>query len=35
MNTSSPLDAVSAGILWDRLVTIADEIVSALLKFSG
>jgi N-methylhydantoinase B len=37
MNTpqSSPaLDAIAVGILWDRLVSIADEIVSALVRTS-
>ena len=27
-------DAVSLGILWDRLVSIADEIVSTLVRTS-
>ena len=31
---SHDLDAVSIGILWDRLVAIADEIVSALVRTS-
>ncbi|MFT5392516.1 MAG: N-methylhydantoinase B [Gammaproteobacteria bacterium] len=31
---SSALDAVSVGIFWDRLVAIADEIVSALVRTS-
>lgn len=31
---SHSLDAVSVGILWDRLVAIADEIVSALVRTS-
>ncbi len=33
-SSDSPLDAVSVGILWDRLITIADEIVSALVRTS-
>ena len=28
------LDAVSVGIMWDRLVTVSDEIVSALVRTS-
>ena len=31
---SSNLDAVSIGIMWDRLVAISDEIVSALVRTS-
>lgn len=31
---SQDLDAVSVGILWDRLVAISDEIVSALVRTS-
>src|SRR5262245_12390456 len=31
---STELDAVGVGILWDRLVAIADEIVSALVRTS-
>ena len=31
---SSNLDAVSIGIMWDRLVAISDEIVSALVRSS-
>ena len=31
---SATLDAVSVGIMWDRLVAIADEIVSALVRTS-
>ena len=31
---SNPLDAVSVGIMWDRLVAISDEIVSALVRTS-
>ena len=34
LTSPAPLDAVSVGILWDRLVTIADEIVSALVRTS-
>ncbi len=34
LSPAPPLDAVSTGILWDRLVTIADEIVSALVRTS-
>jgi len=30
----SDLDAVSVGIMWDRLVAISDEIVSALVRTS-
>ena len=36
-STTSPnsaLDAVSVGILWDRLVAVSDEIVSALVRTS-
>ena len=28
------LDAVSVSIMWDRLVSIADEIVSTLMRTS-
>ncbi len=28
------LDAVSLGIMWDRLVAITDEIVSTLVRTS-
>ena len=31
---SRTLDAVSVGIMWDRLVAISDEIVSALVRTS-
>ena len=31
---SGPLDAVSVGIMWDRLVAISDEIVSTLVRTS-
>ena len=31
---ATPLDAVSVGIMWDRLVAISDEIVSALVRTS-
>ena len=31
---SQNLDAVSVGIMWDRLVAISDEIVSALVRTS-
>lgn len=31
---SNSLDAVSVGIMWDRLVAISDEIVSALVRTS-
>ena len=31
---SKTLDPVSVGIMWDRLVAIADEIVSALVRTS-
>ena len=31
---SDRLDAVSVGIMWDRLVAISDEIVSALVRTS-
>ena len=31
---SGRYDAVSLGILWDRLVSIADEIVSTLVRTS-
>jgi N-methylhydantoinase B len=37
MTTPQPspaLDAIAVGILWDRLVSIADEIVSALVRTS-
>ena len=33
-SAAASLDAVSVGILWDRLVTIADEIVSVLVRTS-
>ena len=34
-NTAPPaMDAIAVGILWDRLVSIADEIVSALVRTS-
>ena len=32
--TRPSLDAVSVGIMWDRLVAISDEIVSALVRTS-
>jgi N-methylhydantoinase B len=32
--TGQSLDAVSVGIMWDRLVAISDEIVSALVRTS-
>ncbi|MFT5449777.1 MAG: N-methylhydantoinase B [Gammaproteobacteria bacterium] len=32
--TSTPLDSVSVGIMWDRLVSISDEIVSTLVRTS-
>lgn len=32
--SATPLDAVDVGILWDRLVAISDEIVSALVRTS-
>ena len=31
---STTLDSVSVGIMWDRLVSIADEIVSTLVRTS-
>ena len=31
---NQPLDAVSVGIMWNRLVAVADEIVSALVRTS-
>ena len=33
-STEQAFDAVSLGILWDRLVSIADEIVSTLVRTS-
>ena len=32
--SARPLDAISLGIMWDRLVAITDEIVSALVRTS-
>ena len=32
--TRPALDAVSVGIMWDRMVSIADEIVSTLVRTS-
>ena len=34
MSSETKLDAVDVGILWDRLVAISDEIVSALVRTS-
>ncbi|MEM7408258.1 MAG: hydantoinase B/oxoprolinase family protein [Pseudomonadota bacterium] len=31
---TQPLDGVSVGIMWDRLVSVADEIVSTLVRTS-
>lgn len=33
-HSSATLDAVSVGIMWDRLVSISDEIVSTLVRTS-
>src|SRR5258708_28249748 len=30
----SPFDSVSLGILWDRLISISDEIVETLVRTS-
>ena len=32
--TAKTLDAVSVGIMWDRLVAVSDEIVSTLVRTS-
>jgi N-methylhydantoinase B len=32
--STSPFDAVSLGIMWDRLVSLTDEIVSTLVRSS-
>ena len=32
--STSPFDAVSLGIMWDRLVSLTDEIVSTLVRTS-
>lgn len=34
MTTKSTFDAVSLGIMWDRLVSLTDEIVSTLVRTS-